>query len=109
MEPDFIKICRVEDLKEKIGRQFFVNDIEIAVFKVNGKIYALSNICPHQKTHLIHEGFIENDKVYCPVHGWQFDLMTGKLAGGGKGLDVYDVKVINSYVYVKVKEKSINW
>lgn len=108
-EEDFVKICEYSKLKEKIGRQFFVGDVEIAVFKIDGKVYALSNICPHQKTHLIYEGEIENDKVLCPIHGWEFELSTGNLANGRKGLDTYEVKIIDDDVYVRVKKKSLNW
>lgn len=108
-EEDFVKICEYSKLKEKIGRQFFVDDVEIAVFKIDGKVYALSNICPHQKTHLIYEGEIENDKVLCPIHGWEFELSTGNLANGRKGLDTYEVKIIDDDVYVRVTKKSLNW
>ncbi|MCX7797699.1 MAG: nitrite reductase small subunit NirD [Melioribacter sp.] len=109
MESEFIEICRIEDLKEKVGKQFFVEDLEIAVFKVDGQIYALSNICPHQKIHLIHEGLVEDGKVYCPVHGWQFDLRNGNLANGRRGLDIYEVKVIDGNVYIRANKKQYNW
>ena len=109
MNDEFVKICKYNELKENEGKQFFVDDVEIAVFKVDGKVYALSNICPHQKTHLIYEGEIENDKVLCPVHGWAFELTTGNLANGRKGLDSYEVKIVNDDVYVKVYKKIFNW
>lgn len=106
---EFVRVCKVQDLKEEIGKRFLVDDIEVAVFKVNGEIYALSNICPHQKTHLIYDGFIENEKVVCPLHGWMFDLKTGNMAEGRKGLDCYPVKIIDSEVFVKVFKKELNW
>lgn len=105
----YTKICKYEDLKEKSGKRFFVDDVEIALFKVNKEIFALSNICPHQKTHLMHEGFIEDDKVICPIHGWQFELSTGNLSPGRKGLDTYEVKIIGDYIYVKVIPKELKW
>lgn len=106
---EFKKICTVNELKENSGKKFFVDDIEIALFKINGEIFAVSNICPHQKTHLIYEGFVENCKVICPVHGWEFDLRTGELAKGRKGLDIYEVKVIDVDVYVKAEQKELKW
>jgi NAD(P)H-dependent nitrite reductase small subunit len=108
--PDgFTKICKLADLKEESGKQFFVDDVEIAVFKVQGEVFALSNICPHQKTHLMHEGFIENDYVGCPVHGWMFNLKTGNLPQGRRGLIPYEVIVDGANVYVKVIKKELNW
>jgi len=105
----FSKVCRCSDLKEKAGRRFVIDDIEIAVFKVDGKVYALSNICLHQKASIIYDGFIEDGKVTCPAHGWQYDLKTGIVAGSIKGLDVYEVKIHNNDVFVKVFEKKLRW
>jgi len=106
---DYHKICKLSDLKEETGKQFFVDDIEIAVFKVKGKVYALSNICPHQKVHLIYEGIVDNNKVICPIHGWEFELSTGNLGKERKGLNSYQVIVENEDVYVKVYKQELNW
>ena len=103
------KVCKVSELKEGIGKQIFIDDFEIAIFKFNDEIYALSNICPHQKTHLIHEGYIENDKVVCPVHGWMFDLRTGNIAEGRRGLQTYNVLIHKNEVFVKTYKKELDW
>lgn len=106
---DFVKLCPVKDLKEKEGRRFIVGDVEVALFKVNEKIYALSNICPHQHTALIYDGFLENGFIVCPVHGWMFNLETGRQKDGRKGLDSYEVKLIGDDVFVKVQDKKFKW
>jgi NAD(P)H-dependent nitrite reductase small subunit len=105
----FCKVCRLSDLKEKEGRRFIVNDVDVAVFKVEGNIYALNNICPHQKAALIYDGFIEDGKIVCPVHGWAFDLATGNLGEGRHGLNSYEVKIIDDNVYVKVLIRQLKW
>ncbi len=106
---EFKRVCNIDDLKEKVGKRFFIDDVEIALFKVDGKIYALSNICPHQHTALIYDGFIEDCKVVCPAHGWEFDLKTGRMAQNRKGLDTYEVEVNDREVFVKVFKKELNW
>ena len=106
---EFQKICNISELKENNGKKFIVNYVEIAVFKVNGEVFALNNICPHQHSALIYDGFIEEGCVVCPAHGWMFDLKTGKLPTGGKGLDIYHVQVSEGNVFVKVPEKKFNW
>lgn len=108
-EDGFQYLCSIKDLKENIGRRFIVSDVEIAVFKINNEVFALSNICPHQQTHLIYDGFIEEEFVICPAHGWKFNLRTGKKSTGSNGLDSYPVRVIDDKVYVKVHPKKINW
>jgi NAD(P)H-dependent nitrite reductase small subunit len=105
----FTKICKAEVLKENTGSLFFVNDNEVAVFKVNGEVYALSNICPHLHSSIIYDGFIEEGYILCPAHGWEFNIKTGSRKCGGKGVDSYPVKVIDDDVYVKVKKKKYFW
>ena len=105
----FTFICSMDELKESVGRKFLVNDIEIAVFKINSEVFAVSNICPHQQTHLIFDGFIEDEFVVCPAHGWKFNLKTGKKDSGSNGLDSYPVKVIDNLVYIKVYPKKMKW
>ncbi len=105
----FTKICLVENLREKHGQKFFVNETEIAVFKVEGEIFALNNVCPHQHTSMIYEGFIEDGCIVCPAHGWMFNLKTGRMPTDKKGLDTYPVKIIDNQVFVKVIKKEWNW
>ncbi|MCB9206770.1 MAG: Rieske 2Fe-2S domain-containing protein [Ignavibacteriales bacterium] len=102
-------VLRYNDLKDSYGQRFYINDVDVAVFKVGEKTFAVSNICPHQHSPQIYEGFVENECVVCPLHGWTFRLDNGNLFGGSKGLDVYETKIINGKVYVKVFKKELNW
>lgn len=102
-------LCHNIELKENVGRRFLINEVEIAVFRVNDEIFALNNICPHQQSHLIHDGFIEDEFVVCPAHGWKFNLRTGKKDSGSNGLDSFPVKLLDGKVYVKVHSKKFNW
>lgn len=105
----FVQLCSINDLNEAQGKRFIVGETEVAVFKINNAVFALSNICPHQHSALIFDGFIENGYVVCPAHGWMFDLATGKTPSGSKGLDNYTVKVIDGKVFVKVSKKEFKW
>lgn len=115
-EIKFHKVCRINELRENEGRRFIVpasdgsgDEVEIAIFKVDGEIYALSNICPHQHTALIYNGFIEEGCVVCPAHGWKFDLKTGNQPTGRKGLDVYPIKIEKDEIMVATHSKKFNW
>lgn len=105
----FFYTCNISEIQNNKGKKFFVNDEYIAVFCVNGNYYATTNICPHQHANIIHDGFIEDKKVVCPAHGWEFDLETGKQPDGRRGLTVYETLVIENKLYVKVIPKKINW
>lgn len=52
---------------------------EYALYNVAGRYFATSNRCPHQGGSL-GEGFLEGRKIICPLHGWEFDVETGKAA-----------------------------
>ena len=109
MEDGYTKVCRVSELRENQGKRFLINDVDIAVFKVNGEIFVLNNVCPHQHTSVIYDGFIEDGCVVCPAHGWMFNLKTGLQPTGAKGLDSYPVKIINDEVFAIVKAKELKW
>lgn len=101
----FTKLCRLSELKENEGRKFIVDETEIALIKSNGDVFALDNICPHQHAGIIYDGFVEEGCIVCPAHGWMFDLRTGCLKTGTRGLRSYEVKVIDKHVYVKAENR----
>jgi len=103
MSDEFVKICKVSEVYNLKGRRFQLDDEnEIAIFKVDEKIHAVDNICPHNHTSQIYDGFIENMYVACPVHGFQFHLETGEQPTKmGCKLRTFEVKIIDEYVYVK--------
>ena len=93
----------------KIDGKYYPKDVDIAVFKVNGEIFVLNNVCPHQHTSVIYDGFVEDGCVVCPAHGWMFNLKTGKQPTGARGLDSYQVKIIDDEVFAIVKAKELKW
>lgn len=109
IEEGYLKICKIADLNEKQGKRFLVNDVDIAVFKVDDEIFVLNNVCPHQHTALIYDGFIEDGCVVCPAHGWMFNLKTGRQPTGVRGLDSFPVRIIDDEVYALVKPKELKW
>jgi 3-phenylpropionate/trans-cinnamate dioxygenase ferredoxin component len=48
----------------------------VAVFNVDGKLYAIDDICTHDGGELA-GGAVEGDVVICPRHGARFCLRTG--------------------------------
>ncbi len=46
---EYIFICNENELKESEGKRFYVNDTDIAVFKIGENFFSVSNICPHQQ------------------------------------------------------------
>ena len=103
MKIEYIKLCGVSELEEKKGRLFKIDDEnEVALFKINGKVHAVDNICPHNHTPKIYKGIIEDDCVLCPIHFFKFNLKTGKpIEFTGGNLRIYETKIENSIVFIK--------
>ena len=75
-------------------------NIEIAVFNIDGRFYAISDRCIH-KGGPLSKGFIDNDIVTCPWHGWKYSAKDGKSPHkGGDSVNSYDVKKIDDKIYV---------
>jgi nitrite reductase/ring-hydroxylating ferredoxin subunit len=104
MEQGFTKLCAMSALKEGVGASFEVDLHNIAVFLVEGMVYAVSNVCPHQHIPLISEGNLENHVVTCPMHGWQYDIKTGKGVHGAGSIKSYETCIEDATLYVKIEE-----
>ena len=70
-----------------------VDGREIVLMNVNGALRAVDRVCPHEEGDL-GEGLLFGKNIKCPVHGWIFDLRTGRcLNQRGTWTTVYDVEV----------------
>ncbi len=49
----------------------------IALFQVEGDLYATDDICSHGEAFLC-EGFLEGHEIECPRHQGRFDVRTGE-------------------------------
>jgi len=73
----------------------------IAVFNVDGTLYAISDVCPHAGGPLS-QGEVENGKVYCPWHGRSFHLNSA--LGDGDGVYRYKVIVEGDDISVEIPD-----
>ena len=75
-------------------------NINIAIFNISGRFYAISASCIH-KGGPLSEGFLNGDIVTCPWHGWKYSVKNGKSPHkGGDSVNSYKVKVVNGKLYV---------
>ena len=81
------------------GKTFTINGHQVAVFNIDGEIFAFDNECPHLGGSL-GSGKLEGKLVTCPNHGWQYDVTDGKCVtvdrcDDGCMVDTYPVKIEN--------------
>lgn len=75
LEPDRPTIP-VQEIAEGTAKLVRMGGEEMAVFKSDGRLYGIQNICPHEGGQLCN-GWIDGGQVVCPLHGYKFDLKTG--------------------------------
>jgi nitrite reductase (NADH) small subunit len=102
---EFTKICTLSDLIPDAGIPALLNGKAIAVFYVNGQVYALSNYDPIGQANVMSRGIVGSIKgelvVASPLYKEHYSLSTGKcLEKPEHALTVYQVKVEGGDVWV---------
>lgn len=75
--PDFVRMAGRDELPPGASKEVEHDGRIYALFNVDGTIYAVDGICPHQGGPLA-EGHRAGTIVTCPWHGWQFDVRDGQ-------------------------------
>ena len=99
----FTKVATLSDLEPGKGKQVTVGTRKIALFYVDGKVFAIDDTCTHRGAPL-NEGVCANGEVTCPWHGAQFDLATGanRSPPARTGVQAFPVQIIGDEVQVDV-------
>jgi nitrite reductase/ring-hydroxylating ferredoxin subunit len=76
---------------------------EVALFRIDGKVFATSNICTHQYA-LLTEGFFDGECVECPLHQGMFDVRTGNVVNAPvtEPLRVFLTDEIDGRIWIEV-------
>tara|TARA_Y100000310_G_scaffold281722_1_gene302426 strand:- start:56228 stop:56536 length:309 start_codon:yes stop_codon:yes gene_type:complete len=100
---DFVTVAKTDEVKEGQGKVVEANGKTVALFNVEGKIYAIDNKCAHKQGPL-GEGICEGNVVTCPWHQWKFDVTTGVSPVNPQAkVATYEVQVERDEVKVKTE------
>lgn len=98
--PDLVRVAKVADVPPGSSKVVVVLGHPVALFNVGGSFHAVSNVCLHRGGP-IGEGTLEGPIVTCPLHGWEYDVRTGKnVANPMARLRTYAVQVEGDDVLV---------
>jgi naphthalene 1,2-dioxygenase ferredoxin component len=80
-----------------------VDGREVALYGVDGNVFATDNICTHGHARLC-EGFLDGHHIECPLHQGKFDVRTGMptCAPATESLRSYPVKIEAGRVWLAV-------
>ncbi len=99
---DFVKVARTHDIPPGSRTWFEFEEETIILFNINGKYYAIADLCTHDDGPL-EDGALEGYKVTCPRHGAKFDIRSGNALclPATKPVPTYEVKVKGEDIYVE--------
>jgi len=74
---EWIDVCRQDELPAGKRRVIGTDIGDIAVFNLDGTLYAIEDVCTHDGGELA-SGCLEGDEIICPRHGARFCIRNGK-------------------------------
>ena len=103
MSENWIDVLALDWVPEADVTSVIVDGLEIALYEVNGEVFATDNLCTHGAARLS-DGFLEGREIECPFHQGRFDVCTGKAmcAPLTQDIRVYPVRIENKRVFVNI-------
>jgi 3-phenylpropionate/trans-cinnamate dioxygenase ferredoxin component len=80
-----------------------INDLEIALFNIDGNFFAIKDVCTHDQASLS-EGELIGDTIVCPWHGACFSVRTGEALSlpAIEPVETFRVQLQDDEVYVDI-------
>ena len=101
---NYIEVANLEQLPPGRGTTVSIEGKDIALFNVDGTVYAMDDTCLHQGVSL-GISMLEGNIVTCRGHGWKYDVTTGSTYPvPGVGVATYPVKVVDGKIMVAIDE-----
>lgn len=95
-----IKLCIKSELPDTgLLQEFNAGGYPVCVANDESRFAAVNGLCPHRGAPLA-EGTIQDGKLLCPWHAWEFDLQTGRESGGCEPVAVYALQMEGNDVFV---------
>lgn len=99
---DFVEVAKLDQLAPGQGMTVTVRGWDVALFNVDGTVFAMDDACLHAGVSL-GTGELRGKMVRCRAHGWRYDVTTGNT------IDVPDcavarhpVKVVDGVILVAI-------
>ena len=104
MSNEWVRVAAESDVVEGEAFASQCGDDAIALYRFEDRIFAIGDICPHEEVRLS-DGWLEEDRIECPLHQSCFEIRTGKVIEGGPAYEdvaAFEVKIDDGAVYIWV-------
>ena len=101
----WVSVARVQELAPGTVKAVWVQDRSVALANVDGRLCAVSGVCPHREGPL-GQGRLMGEELACPWHGFRYDLRTGRatVPTVHPGVPAYAVRVVGDDVQIALPE-----
>ena len=99
---DFLEVATLNQLVPGQGMTVTVRGVPVALFNVDGTVYAIDDTCRHAGVSL-GTGELRGAIVRCRAHGWRYDVTTGHTMHDPEyRVTRYPVQVVEGTILVDV-------
>ncbi|MEH2512691.1 NAD(P)H-dependent nitrite reductase small subunit [Nitrobacteraceae bacterium AZCC 1564] len=105
---DWKALCPTSKLSEGEPVGIKCGEQRIALYMVNGEVFATDDVCPHAFA-LMSTGFLDEYIIECPLHGAMFDIRSGRCQQTTyKDIRTFNVEVREGQVFVDLAAEGVN-
>ena len=99
----FQKVGKVDEVPEGKSKVYEVGNVGVAVCNVEGKLYAIEDVCTHDGSSF-DAGTLIGCEIECPRHGARFDVTNGQVTDlpAVMPVDTFEVRVEGDDIEVNV-------
>lgn len=99
---EWTDVAAVSEFAPGSCRRQLVDGVEMAIFNVDGRYYAIEDICSHE-AETLSKGRCDGLEIICPRHEARFSLVTGEALSppACEPVAVFPVRVDNGMVQVR--------
>jgi nitrite reductase/ring-hydroxylating ferredoxin subunit len=98
------RVATLSDLREGEAYATSLGEDPIALYKLDGAVYAIGDVCTHELA-LLSGGFVEGGVIECPLHQATFDIRTGRCLSppATADLPIYEVRIDGDTISIRAK------
>lgn len=102
VDDDFVKVADIKEIPNSHMKEVQIDGKDICLVNVNGKYFAIGNICTHEGGPLA-DGTLQGHEVECPWHGSKFDVRTGEVTNppASEPEPTYEVSVDGNSILIR--------
>lgn len=100
-------VCALADISDGAVKRVVIGDVEIAVVRIDDKVYAIGDRCSHANVSLSEgEVHCETKELECSKHGSSFSLETGIPSSlpATQPVPVYAADVVDGNVFITISD-----